>query len=148
MWQIPGIYLSTYLSRRARRTQHVDPPKLVATVHLRVSSQLLCITHYYFCSRRYDVRSCGLQVASRHATVFYTSTMDGLLSSRGRTGLYRPLCLVFYSREGTALYRPFCSVLYSRGGGAALYRPLCSVLYSRKEGTALYRPLCSILYRN
>ena len=71
--------------------------------------------------------------------------MDGLVSSRGGTALYRPLCSFLYRREGTDLYRPLRSVLYSRGRGTALYRPLCSVLYSR-GGTALYHPLCSVLH--
>ena len=28
VWQIPGMYLSIYLLRRARRNPHFDPPKL------------------------------------------------------------------------------------------------------------------------
>ena len=95
------------------------------------------------------------------AQSYCDSTMEGLVSSKGRerlptvhcvwfcisggrTATYRTLCLV--DMVGMALYYPLCSVL-KNWGGTDLYRPLCSALYTSSRGrTALYRPLCSVLY--
>ena len=69
--------------------------------------------------------------------------MEGLVSSRGGTAPYRPLCSVLY-RGGGRLCTVPCVWFYT--GGTALYRPLSSILYIT-VGTALYRPLCLVLYR-
>ena len=68
--------------------------------------------------------------------------MEGLVSSRGGTTPYRPLCFVFLQRRGKVLYRPLCLVSYT--GDGSLPSPVFGFI--EQGGTALYHP-CVRLYK-
>ena len=124
--------LSICLLRRARRNLHFDPPKLGGRPP---TGELIAPLYHSLIllqspSLRTQLWPTGRRSIPSSIIVLWTA----LYQAGGRTALYRPLCLVLYSKEGMALYRPLCSVLYIRGGGTALYRPLCSVLCITRGG--------------
>ena len=75
---------------------------------------------------------CALQIA---AQFYYDSTMEGVVSSRGGTAPYRPLCSVLYSRRGR-----FCTipcVWFNLGGDGSLLSPVFGSIEQGGDGSVL-----------
>ena len=147
MWQIPGIYLSIYVLRRARRDLYFDPPKLGDRPP---TSELIAPLYHSLLllqspSLRTQLWPTGRQ--SPPSSIIIVLLWTALYQAGGGTALYRPLYSVQYNRARGALYRPLGWVLHSMGEGTDLYRPLCSVFYSRGGDGSLPFPMFGS-YRN
>ena len=138
------MYFEVYGQEGKKWSTFFRPPKLGEPPHTR-KLYLLCTTHIYNSSRRHYKHAAvayRLLIATKIWS-HYNSTMEGLLSSRGRDGSLTSPVFVFLQKGGGRFCTVHCVRLYKRG--TALYCPLCSVLGNR-GWTALYRPLCSASY--